>query len=536
MRHKWSGVAALGLVMALVAGACGGSDGGGEQGSTNTTEDTTTKGCEATVPGTQINYGVYAPTSSLDPPQVSGGLVGGSEILNIYDALVTYNFDTDEYEPRLAESLEPNDDFTVWTLKLRPNITYSDGTPLDAKMVADNIDRYLQPGVRNASGAFLALISEKTVVDPQTLRVTLAKPWSQFQIAFAFNPGLIANLNAVGADPEAFGAKPPDAAGVGPYVVEKNTPGEELVLKARPNYWDGPVCIETLRFVFVPGAQATSDAFRAGDVNVAFLRDDAVIANALDSGAKSFMIPQQGGGDFIINHREGHPGADLDVREAIGLSMDIDVINQRAFSGTLDTYKALVGPQGVLYSDDIKPMETSVDKAKAAFDRAKAKGYDGKLNLVCSNAAPVPETALAAQALLESVGFTVTNDSLPGADQIGRVNKGDYDIACAGMNAGPSTALIAYNRNLRSPSSGNQSNRMGYDSPEMDAALDKLFAAPDVDTRKKAMAEVNDIFNKDYVAVVYGATREGIIWAPEVKGIIPTAATEFLFANAYISN
>ena len=424
----------------------------------------------------------------------------------------------------------------MWTLKLRPDITYSDGTALDAQMVADNMDRYLQPGVRNASGSFLTTVTAKKVVDAQTLEITLSEPWSQFQIVFADEPGLIVNTKAIGADPEAFGALPPDAAGVGPYVVEKNTPGEELVMKARSDYWDGPVCIETLRFVFVPGAQATYDAFRSGDVNVGFVRDDTVITNALDSGAKSFMVPQQAGAGFIINHREGHPGADLDVREAIGEAIDIDVVNQRAYGGNMDVYKALEGPNGVLYSDAITPMDTSVDKAKAALARAKAKGFNGEVNLVCANASPAPETALAAQALLESVGFTVKNTSLPTAEQIGLVIKGDYDVSCWGMNAGPATGLTAFNRNFRSASSENKSNRMGYDSPEMDAALDKLFAAPDVDARKKAMGEVNDIVNKDYVAVIYGSPREGIVMAPNVKGIIPTAATEFLFANAYISN
>ena len=534
MRAKRFAPLALLLALTMVAAACGSDDDGdGDAAAPGTTEEASGERCDATVPGTQIDYGVYAPTSSIDPPYASGSLVGGTELINVYDALMTFDFESNTFEPRLAESLEPNDDFTVWTLKLRDDITYSDGTALDAQMVADNMDRFLQEGVRNTSGGFLTTVTEKTVVDPQTLEITLSEPWSEFQVVFADEPGLVVNLNAIGDDAEAFGVQPPDAAGVGPYIVERNVPGEELVMTARQDYWDGPVCIETLRFVFVPGAQATYEAYQAGDVNVAFLRDDPVITEAIDAGNQNFFIEQQAGGGFVINHREGRPGADVKVREAIGLAVDIDVINDRAFDGDMAVYKALVAPDSRLYSDAIEEMATDLEGAQAALEEAKANGYDGQIDVLCANAPPAPETALSLEALLESAGFDVNVTTIPTSDQIGQVIQGDYDIACWGMNSGPETGITSFNRNLRSDS---PSNRQGYESAEMDAALDALFAAPDEAARQEAMAEINTIFNEDWVGVIYGAPREGIIWTDDIEGIIPSNATTFLFGNAYINS
>jgi peptide/nickel transport system substrate-binding protein len=537
VKTKLSGVLALLLALTMIAAACGSDDDdsadGDNGGVTGTIEEAPEDRCEATVPGTQIDYGVFAPTTSLDPPFVSGSLVGGTELINVYDALMTFDFETNEFVPRLAESLESNDDFTVWTLKLRDDITYSDGTALDAQMVADNMDRYLEPGVRNTSGGFMTTIESKEAIDPLTLEVTLSEPWSEFGLVFADEPGLVVNLNAIGADAQAFGAQPPDAAGVGPYVVERNVPGEELVMTARQDYWDGPVCIETLRFVFVPGAQATYDAFRSNDVNVAFLRDDPVITTAIDAGAENFFIEQQAGGGFVINHREGRPGADIKVREAIGLAVDIDVINDRAFNGDMSVYKALVAPDSRLYSDAVEEMATDLEAARTALDEAKANGYDGQIDVLCANAPPAPETSLALEALLESVGFDVNVTNIPTSDQIGQVIAGDYDVACWGMNAGPETGMTSFNRNLRSDS---PSNRQGYGNPAMDDALDALFAAPDDEARQEAMAEINSIYNEDWVGVIYGAPREGIIWADNIKGILPSNATTFLFGNAYISD
>jgi hypothetical protein len=68
----------------------------------------------------------------------------------------------------------------------------------------------------------------------------------------------------------------------------------------------------------------------------------------------------------------------------------------------------------------------------------------------------------------------------------------------------------------------------------MDAALLDLLAAPDDDALREAFAEVSRIFNEDFVGVNYGAPEEGIVWAPDVKGLEPTTASIFLLDKAFI--
>ena len=535
MRSTWTRLLALLLALTLVAAACGDDDdddaAAPDGGGGDTEQPDEGERCDETVAGSQLDYGVFAPTSSLDPPYVSGALVGGTEIANVYDVLMTFDPETNQYEPKLAESLEPNDDDTVWTLKLRDDVTYSDGTPLNAQLVADNMDRYLQQGVRNTSGGFLTVVESKEVIDEVTLEVTLKQPWAEFPFVFADEPGMIVNLNAIGDDPEAFGAQPPDAAGVGPYVVERNVPGEELVLKARQDYWDGPVCIERLRFVFVPGAQASYDAFRSGELDVAFLRESSVIASARANDENEYFAQQDAGAVLMINHAEGRPGADPKVREAIALAIDPEVINNRAYNGDLKVHKSLVGDGSRFYSDAIEELAVDAEGARAALDEAKGNGYDGQLTVLCSNAPPAPETALSTEALLEAVGFDVTVETKPTADQIGQIITGDFDVACWGFNADASTSPTTYLRNLKT---GSSSNRMKYSSPEMDAAVDEVLAAADEEARQEAVAEVNEIFHRDFVSVNYGSPEEGIVWTDEVRGIRPTVATIFLFDKAYL--
>jgi peptide/nickel transport system substrate-binding protein len=516
------------------------TDGTGTTGATDTTGGTDTTGetptsepgeanCDATVPGTQIDMGVYFGTAELDPTLTSGGLVGGHEIAAIYDVLFRFDPETNEYVPQLAESMTPNEDFTVWTLKLREGITYSDGTPLTAQLVSDNIDRFFGDGVRNASGAYFVNMESKTAVDDTTLEITLTKPWVEFPFVFADEPGMIVNTNAIGDDPTAFAAQPPDAAGLGPYVVERNAPNEELVLTARQDYWGGPVCVETLRFVFVPGSQATYAAFGNDELDVAFLRDPVVIQEALDAGEESYFAQQDSGAGMLVNNVEGTPTADPRLREAVALAIDTDIVNERVYQGALNTGKTLIQEGSRFYSDGIEEMPTDLDRAAQLVEEAKADGYDGAIRILCSTNPPAPDTATTVEGMLEGVGFDVTVEALDQTEQISAVISGDFDIACWGLNIGPDTGISAMVRNLATGQSRN-----AYGTPEMDAALDAMLAAEGEEALQAAVAEVNSTYNSDFVSVPFGSIDEGVVWQSDVKGLKPTHATLILFDDAYI--
>lgn len=88
--------------------------------------------------------------------------------------------------PRLAESIEPNEDFTSWTITLPEGVTFHDGTPLDAQVVANNIDAY-RGAYENRSPLLFRFVfqdvSSVEVVDPLTVQVAMARPWSAFDWA-----------------------------------------------------------------------------------------------------------------------------------------------------------------------------------------------------------------------------------------------------------------------------------------------------------------------------------------------------------------
>ena len=62
-------------------------------------------------------------------------------IKSVFDPMVVPNEDG-TWSPYLLESLTPNDDFTVWTMKVRDGVTFHDNTPLDGAALADNMTRF----------------------------------------------------------------------------------------------------------------------------------------------------------------------------------------------------------------------------------------------------------------------------------------------------------------------------------------------------------------------------------------------------------
>ena len=99
--------------------------------------------------------------------------------------LVRLNRATREPEPWLAAGWKVSEDAKTWTLKLRPNIKFSDGTPLDAEAVKFNFERHADPSKHSPNLSLVQTIESMRVVDPLTLEITLKAPNAAFDHALA---------------------------------------------------------------------------------------------------------------------------------------------------------------------------------------------------------------------------------------------------------------------------------------------------------------------------------------------------------------
>jgi peptide/nickel transport system substrate-binding protein len=192
------------------------------------------------VKGGTLIYLEQQPHTNLYPP--AGGFYPNGGILNqITDKLTWQNPETLQVEPWIAESWSVNADKTEYTFKIRPGVTFSDGTPLDANAVAKNFDTY---GLGNKAhrlpvSEVINNYDRSEVIDPLTVKFYFKKPSPGFlQGTATIGSGLV-SLSTLARNFEELG----DARhiiGSGPFTVKDEKPGRELTLVARKDYQWGP--------------------------------------------------------------------------------------------------------------------------------------------------------------------------------------------------------------------------------------------------------------------------------------------------------
>ncbi|MCB0971521.1 MAG: ABC transporter substrate-binding protein [Acidimicrobiales bacterium] len=509
-------------VLALLLAGCGGSasDGassdGADDGPAPTGSDDAAR-CEDGSGG-ELTMGVFSETAVVDPVKTTQGVFGAMPVLAVYDALMTFDQETRTWEPRLAESLEPNDDLTEWTLTLRPDVTFGNGNPLDAEAVKASVERHQDPDVGSLSGRVVSQITGIEVADDLTVVFTLQNPNGAFPSVLAAETGMIVDVSAIEEAGEAFGTVP-SGAGAGPFEIESQAPGEELVLTAKDDYWGGEVCLDSVRFVAIPGSQPTYESFGLGELDVAFLREPSVVTQAEDDGVANFTNLRLGGDVIFINNAatEAHLD-DVRVRQAIIQAIDEEAIDERAFRGDGIPTRAIADPSSLLYDGvDGTPLDPESAEGLLA-DVKEETGWDGKLKLQCQTVPDKVEVGIAVKAQLDAVGFDVEIEQGLGVnDWVRKVNVDrDYELACGGSisidQAHPATNLETYR-------SDNVLNYLNWTSESYDGLLADLRAATDADGQAPALAAIQELWNEEAPALVYNNVDEMIVWSDEVAGL-----------------
>ncbi len=220
------------LTLGLVAVACGGGGGGGNEGGGSAAGDEGTP-----TPGGKIVYGLEAETTDgWCLPEAQLAIAGIMVARTIYDTLTRPDAEG-KYEPWLAESVEPNADATVWTIKVREGVKFHDGTDLTGEVVKNNLDAYrgTYPGRTPLLFAItFSNIASVDLVDPMTVTVTMKEPWVAFD-AYLYGSGRVGMMAQSQLDDAQSCAD--KLVGTGPFMLDEWVPNQKLVAEKNPDYW-----------------------------------------------------------------------------------------------------------------------------------------------------------------------------------------------------------------------------------------------------------------------------------------------------------
>jgi peptide/nickel transport system substrate-binding protein len=350
----------------------------------------------------------------------------------------------------------------------------------------------------------------------------------------ASETGNIVNPTNVEQQGDAFGTDP-TGAGVGPFELQRFAPGEEVLLSARDDYWGGPVCIETLRFVGSGGADLAYEAFSTGEHQVAFVASAQATTQALEDGVPNFsrVVGASIGLWPNVSRPDGatHPTTDVRVRQAIAYAIDHELINERAFSGlgrvsnTIFWHEEPVAP-------DVEGTTHDRDRAAALVAEVIAEGeWDGSLLYVHTTLTEQNEMAIVVEALLEDIGIDVEREPIPATDVGRRVAvEASYELAHWGMGITEEAPWFKLNQFL----STSTRSRNGFADPAMDSALDVLRVAVTREEKQAALVEVQRLWNELVPAIAVYHELWMAAYDPSIHGIVHSRDLTLMFHDAYV--
>ncbi len=195
----------------------------------------------------ELVIGIGVDADTLNPQEQTTSLIMNMAEL-IHDTLF---FQTPEakLEPRLATEFKASEDGLTYTIKLRPGVKFSDGTPLTAQIMKETIERTLDPQKRVPLRYYVSMIESASVIDDLTFQVKL-------KYAFAPFPYNLAQVILAPTSPKALKEHGEDVrqkpVGAGPYVLKEWVKGDRIVMVRNENYWGKKPTVAQLTWKIVP--------------------------------------------------------------------------------------------------------------------------------------------------------------------------------------------------------------------------------------------------------------------------------------------
>lgn len=493
-----------------------------------------------------VEYNAWNPTNSIwSNSQVSN---------NLAERLIWQDPESGDYKPWLAESYEISDDHLSYTFKLRPDVTFSDGTPLNAEVVKLNFDQH---GIGDKAlgitqDPFWTDYAGTDVVDDSTVVVRLAKPNAGFiQILSNYRASSILAKSTLARDLNGQ-SDLRNWVGTGPFVVESVEGTTGVTLKRRDDYnWPptgakhtGKAYLERIIFKTVAEAGTRVGALQSGEAqiarNIAPYDEETVTAG----GGTLLPIPVQGETNDLTVRLDSpdSPLHDKRVRLALQAATDRQAINEAVLSPNYPIPTGALVKGTPLRGDSSGQLKYDLDKAKSLLDEAGwklgADGIrvkDGKRLSIHQRVAPYYQVSQSVLEVLQSqwreagVEIRLSSPSLTEYEAQEQSATDWYFTQGQTSTAESSVLRTSY---------GSDRQDVTKQLPP-DAKLDELLAVQsgefDPQKRKAAVQAIEDhIFDEGYSIPLYDETQVFGL-SPSVQGFTTESTGRSWFYDTWIN-
>lgn len=468
---------ALVLVTALVVAGCGADD----SGSTRSDGGEPKSGGQLTI----------LRSSDIDTwdPDMTMLVVTFQTLPLVMEGLVRPGSGGEAVAPGLAESWRMDPQQKTLTFTLRPNLTFSDGTPLTAADVVFSADLWTKGA---AMGPLYSAIERAEAADDKTVVLHMKRP-STFTLSWLANGNaVVVPKDFAGKDRKEFFTKP---VGAGPFVIDDHRPGQSIVLKRNPKYYDATrPFLDQLTYEVVADPNQQLLRFQSGQADVI----EGVpldVTSQIPTESQKRLHPAATIYNVQLNFRRS-PGDDQSFRRAVSLALDRKTFIDAVFGGQAEQPTGFLPPKVEASVGCGCQYEFNQQAAREALAQSAYKsGQDLKL-IVNSRDVFATRAGETVKSMLEAVGIKVTLEKQEIQVLIDSQTKGDFDLTLGSLSSVSPTVGDIFSLVVAAESF--------YSKQSIEVvkqAFDKLDVAQSAADKEAAVREVEK-WNHDVLAVI----------------------------------
>jgi peptide/nickel transport system substrate-binding protein len=402
----------------------------------------------------------------------------------VFAAFCDKLFDIDEklnIVPQLALSHETSADGKEVTIKLRPNVKFQDGEPLNAEAAKFSLDRHLTMPTSFRKPE-LAAVDHVDVVDPLTIKIVLKTPYSPLIAQLTDRAGMMVSPKAAKEEGDKFGLHPVCA---GPYKFVERVQQDRIVFENFADYWDKDN-IHIDRIVYLPLVDATVrlanlksggldliERLLATDIKAVQADPKLKLSTAIELGYQGVTL------NIGNDKAKGPLSQSAKVRQALDLSIDREAINQVVFNGEFKPGNQWVNPDHPYYQKAFPVPTRDVAKAKALLKEAGVTA-PVSVDFMVPKGAETEAVAQVIQSMAAEAGFDMKIRVTEFATSLKQAEAGEYQafmLAWSGRIDPDGNSYIFLK-------TGAPQNYSAWSNPDADKALDDARLVTDQGKRK----------------------------------------------------
>lgn len=321
----------------------------------------------------------------------------------IFEPLFMINQDGKNVRPWLAKSATVAKDKVTWTIKLRTDVKFSNGTP----MTSADVKFSLETAAKGNGWGFLdTAIKTITTPAPDTVVIVTNTPWAPLLSDLACFSNSILPNNYGGETADAFFKNP---VGTGPFKYDSWVPGSYIKFVANKNYWQpGKPYLNSVTWKYVPDDNTRALDLQSGqsDINE-FPPATSVSQLKSQSGINVTPFPAAQS-EYLAMNEKSPALADVHVRRALSYALDRAAIIKVVLAGLGTPSNSILAPNVGYYDPQTPGIQ--FDLKKAAEELALSKYKTGLKLEYLATSGSVEDNAMSSifQADLKKIGVTLT--------------------------------------------------------------------------------------------------------------------------------